>query len=83
MLEKEYQEEISCIVDISQIEYGLSRVLVKNTTESYYYVPVLVFRGNIQYQGMSTGTIYFDFADYGVDLDTLLWVNAVDGSIIG
>lgn len=83
MLEKEYQEEISCIVDISQIEYGLSRVSVKNTTESYYYVPVLVFRGNIQYQGMSTGTIYFDFADYGVDLDTLLWVNAVDGSIIG
>lgn len=83
MFEKEYQEKIACIVDISQIEYGLSRVLVKDTTESYYYAPVLVFLGNIQYQGMSTGTIYYDFADYGIGLDTLLWVNAVDGSIIG
>lgn len=83
MFEKEYQEEIACIVDISQIEYSLSRVLVKDTTESYYYAPVLVFRGNVLYQGMSTGTIYYDYADYGVGLDTLLWINAVDGSIIG
>lgn len=83
MYEKEFQEEILCVVDISQIEYGLSRVLIKDTTDSYYYVPVLVFQGNVQYQGVSTGTIYFDYADYGIGLDTLLWINAVDGSIVG
>lgn len=83
MYEKEKQEQITCYVDIGKMEYGLSRVLVKDTTDSYYYVPVLVLRGNVEYRGEDTGTVYYSYVDYGVGLETLLWISAVDGSIIG
>lgn len=80
MREEYCDEKILCYVEISQMEYGLSRVMVKDTTDSYYYVPVLVLSGNVEYRGEDTGTVYYSDADFGPD--TLLWINAVDGSII-
>lgn len=81
ILEEQFEEKVICHVDITQMEYGLGRVMIENTTDRYYYVPVLMLRGNVEYRGENTGTVYYSNAYHG--LDNLLCINAVDGSIIG
>ena len=71
------EEEIRCYVNISQLEYGLARIMKENTTDSYYYVPALMIRGNVEYRDKNTGDVYY--SDMNNDL---LLINAVDGSII-
>ena len=81
ILEEQFEEKVICHVDITQMEYGLGRVMIENTTDRYYYVPVLMLRGNVEYRGENTGTVYYSNTYHG--LDNLLCINAVDGSIIG
>lgn len=69
--------EFSCYVDITRMEYGLSRVKVPNTDESYYYVPSIALYGNIEYSIQDTGEVCFSNED-----TTLLILNAIDGSVI-
>ena len=74
-------EDLSCSVLISDVEYGLTRVKVPNTDESYYYVPAMFFYGTIQYAGETSGDVY----DVEIESRTkfpLLILNAIDGSII-
>lgn len=75
------QEQLSCQVSLGHISYGLSRVKVPNTDESYYYVPAVTFYGNIQYTGSESGNIFYLDAPYEWGFP-LLSVNAVDGTVI-
>lgn len=79
-LEKQFNESISCVIDICHLEYGLGRIATPNADNTYYYVPVLMLSGNVLYQGDSTGTIYYESSEAAPQ--SLLWVNAVDGTII-
>ena len=75
-------EEISCTVSITGMEYGLTRVKVPDTNDSYYYVPAVTFRGNYQAYTQS-GKLWFDSNDWwNGEQQTLLVLNAVDGSVI-
>ena len=64
-------------VDITQMEYGFGRVMVKDTTDSYYYVPVMLLRGTVNIIGAESGEGYLSGYE-----KPLLCINAVDGSII-
>lgn len=74
-------EDYFCTVSINDADYGLARVKVPNTDDSYYYVPAIFFYGTIQYQGKETESIY----DVTIDEEIrrpILVLNAIDGSII-
>lgn len=70
-------QDVGCVVDITDMDMKLTRVKVPNTDESYYYVPALVLVGNVEYYGKDNGAVY----DRSENV-TLLVMNAIDGSII-
>lgn len=79
-----YGENLTCQIDICQMEYGMLRVKVPNTDESYYYVPGIVLSGSVDYIGRETGTV---FAASGQEfrnarITPIVAINAVDGSNI-
>ena len=76
--ENHFQEKIECNVNICNLEYGLARIMKKDSTENYYYIPALMMRGDIEYCGEKSGKVYFGSAD-----NSILCINAIDGSIIG
>lgn len=73
-------ENVRCNIEIDKMNFGLTRVKVANSDDSYYYVPAVSFQGSVQFKNVESGTIY--------DLDTdgngytLLTLNAVDGTVI-
>lgn len=74
-------EDYYCAVSINDADYGLARVKVPNTDDSYYYVPAIFFYGTIQFQGKETDSIY----DVTIEEEVrrpILVLNAIDGSII-
>ena len=77
-------EDFVCKIELCEMEYGMFRVKVPNTDESYYYVPGAMFYATIDYCGNESGEIYAssgtDFGDGRVI--PLLALNAVDGSVI-
>lgn len=73
----ESEPSVDCKVDINNLEYGLSRVKVPDTDDSYYYVPSLALSGDIQCIIADTGEVCLSNEN-----TTLLLLNAVDGSII-
>lgn len=82
-LESSNGENILCQVTISEAEYGLGRMMVANSDDHYYYIPVLVLKGFAEYIGEQSGRTYF-YSDYDLNQKTsaLIWINAVDGSLI-
>ena len=70
-------EEIKCTITISELDNNLVRVKVPNSDESYYYVPAIVLKGDVEYSSASNGDIYFVSNKV-----TLVTINAVDGTII-
>lgn len=78
-LAEQIEEEVGCKVDISAVDYGLTRVKVPNTDESYYYVPAILFWGTTELYGKETGNIYYAGDREGIPL---LILNAVDGTVI-
>ena len=84
MMQEAAGEDISCKVNVGQLQYGLLRVKAPNMDESYYYVPGVVLSGEIDYVGKKTGTVY---ASSGTEIWNertvpLVAINAVDGSIV-
>ena len=76
---------MTCKVDICQLEYGLIRVKVPNTDESYYYVPGMILYGTIDYWGEASGNILASSGDPILSnsrIVPLVALNAVDGSFI-
>lgn len=71
----ESQEE--CDVNISELEYGLARIPIENTIDSYYYVPALMIRGDVEYRDKETGYVFYSVTD-----TSLVCINAIDGSVI-
>lgn len=71
-------EEVQCNVTVSAIEYGLSRVKVPDSDDSYYYVPSMLFQGSSEYIGKSTGKTYY----VSEKPEVLMVINAVDGTVI-
>lgn len=70
-------EQIVCNVTVSEMEYALTRVKVPNTDESYYYIPSIILRGDIEIVGSESGTLYSSKTNL-----ELLTLNAVDGTVI-
>lgn len=73
----ESDQEIECNVDVCNLEYGLTRVKVPNTEDSYYYIPSIALYGDVEYKIHETGETCFFKENVA-----LLLLNAVDGSII-
>lgn len=71
-------EKITGVVTISDAIYGLTRVKVPNTDESYYYVPAISFLGAVELYGETSGDLYYE----SKEPEPLLVLNAVDGTII-
>lgn len=72
-----YQEGNSKLeVEINQMQYGLCRIAVSESEESYYYVPAVLFRGTIQTYRGDTGELINE------ETTTLVTINAIDGTII-
>ena len=72
----------NCSVNISEVKYGLTRVKVPNTKNSYYYIPSVLFQGNYQVYEKESQTLWFDSYSWFGTPQNLLVINAVDGSII-
>lgn len=70
--------ELDCSVSVCHADYGLSRVKVPNTDESYYYVPAIIFWGKTEFTDPSTG----QSVGSSEDESPLLILNAIDGSVI-
>lgn len=71
-------EELICNIEISHLNYGLLRVKVPNTDESYYYVPGFTLSGSIEYIGKESDEVYYLSDEPRI----LVAINAIDGSII-
>lgn len=72
------EEDVSCTVTVSQLDYNLIRVKVPNTDESYYYIPGITLRGTARYVGDTSGNLYYE----SEGVETLVAINGVDGTII-
>lgn len=70
-------EKVNCTIAITELESNLVRVKVPNTDETYYYVPALVLKGDVEYSSAASGDIYFTSNNV-----TLVTINAIDGTII-
>lgn len=78
-----YGEPLSCKLEISEMKYGLARVKVPDSDFHYYYIPVMVLYSSVDFYGKNTGTLYFRSEEFfDSRMQDLIWINAVDGSII-
>lgn len=69
------EEDVQCIVTVTNLAYNLVRVKVPQTEANYYYVPGIVLSGAVEYIGKETGNLYFS-----AENTTLISLNGVDGS---
>lgn len=82
LYEDNYKEELVCRVKVTELVYGLGRVKAKDTEDSYYYLPVVTLKGVADYYGKDTGNHYMSSSDFGSEIRSLVWINAVDGTIV-
>lgn len=82
-LEMSNEENILCQVTISKVQYGLGRMMVANKDDHFYYIPVLVLNGVAEYIGEKSGRCYYS-SNYDLENEesALIWINAIDGSIV-
>lgn len=71
-------EAVQCNVTISELEYGLSRIKAQDAEDTYYYVPSVAIKGNVVYVGKESGNVFYS----SKKAESLLYINAVDGTII-
>lgn len=71
------QDNAACTVDITDMSYGLNRINIPISDESYLYVPSVVFSGTISIHEKNGNNVYF--IEENVHL---LALNATDGSVI-
>lgn len=74
-------DTLDCKVTITDLEYGLGRFPVANST-NFYYAPAVAFSGTIDYCDPGTGEVVTGTGNpYGSRVQSLVVVNAVDGTI--
>ena len=72
---------MDCKVAITELEYGLARFPVANSN-SFCYAPAVIFYGTIDYCDPETGEVITGTGNpYGTRIQSLVVVNAVDGTI--
>ena len=71
-------EEMICNIDINCFHYGLLRIKVPNSDESYYYVPGIILSGCITAETRDGSKLYYTSESQSA----LVALNAVDGTII-
>lgn len=72
---------MDCKVEISELNYGLARFPVANSS-SFYYAPAAIFRGSIDYCDRESGEAVTGTGNpYGARIQTLVAINAVDGTV--
>lgn len=83
-IQKDSGEKLTCQVEICKMDYGMLRVKVPNTDESYYYVPGIVLSGTVDYIGNETGNVYASSGEtiWNERIIPLVALNAVDGSVV-
>ena len=74
---EEEKDQLQANVSIDRIDYGLTRVKVPNTDESYYYVPGIVFWGSSEIVHQDTDEVWDSRSE-----SVILVLNAIDGSVI-
>lgn len=72
------QEQTTCLINITEMDYGLTRIKAPNVDDQYYYVPSVTFNGDVIYYGTESGDMYFE-SDNTIPL---LTINAIDGKVI-
>ena len=78
-----YPEPMTCQVTISELEYGLARMNVPNQEGVFYYSPAIVVYGHPDFYSQATGEHLENFFETGQnERYDLVWINAVDGSIL-
>ena len=76
-------EKIVCKVTIERLGFGLARVKAANSDENYYYIPAITLYGASDYYGAESGKFYIGSGEpFGERYQALVWINAVDGSVI-
>ena len=84
VVESWYQKPISCKIEMNRMEFGLARVKVANKDFTFYYVPAFVVYGSTHFFDAETGEeVVFPSEETAAAERALVWINAVDGSIIG
>lgn len=79
-----YQKPLTCKVSVDRLEFGLARVRVADSDNTFYYTPAFAVYGSTSYYDKETGEYVHmppDFPDVEIERP-LVWINAVDGSII-
>lgn len=77
LMEKASGEPLICNVNIETMDYGLLRVKVPNTDDSYYFVPGILLSGTAEYVGKISGELFRT-----VKNRPLVAINGIDGSHI-
>lgn len=78
-----FGEKIKCKVAIDSMEFGLARMKVADSDANYYYIPAIALYGTADYYGEESGTFYMGSGEpFGERQQALVWINAVDGTII-
>lgn len=75
----ECEEDMICTVEVVDLDYGLTRVKAPNTDDCYNYVPAITLRGNVNYTGRTSNSLYYTTEESPA---IILILNAVDGSVI-
>ena len=77
-----YDGSVTCQVELTDVEFRLQRIPVPGKDYTYYYVPALAFSGTTRYYDQATGAPADCIGVTPDRVSTLLWLNAVDGSVI-
>lgn len=76
-------DTLDCKVEIVEVDYGLARFPIANS-RSFYYAPAVIFYGTIDYCDSKTGAVITGTGNpYGTRKQTLVVINAVDGTFYG
>ena len=79
-----YETPVTCKIELDQVQLGLVRVKAANKDFTYYYTPTLAVYGTTKYYDKGTDNEVDSFVIRDPDKSRcLVWINAVDGSIIG
>ncbi|MBQ7801137.1 MAG: hypothetical protein IJ375_02295 [Oscillospiraceae bacterium] len=70
-------DELGCRVDVTGLDYNLTRVNKPGFTDRFYYVPGITLTGDVEYYEKGSSKVIETF-----EKETLLILNGTDGTVI-